>query len=157
MLGDARLAPLVADYVRGADGAADVLRDAFLERGLELLPPNDATEARLDGVLARLPTIDQLRIASASVRELVPGVRDRKLQRQLAEGLDAVVAIPAVALDLIRGAMFKASQSGVDRRVAFSAWMLLRGSPAIALRTARAIRPTELDAQIARVAAAFAA
>jgi hypothetical protein len=159
-MADVRLASLIAEDVRDVEGAYDVLRDACLERGLEPLPREGATADRLEGVFARLPAGDQVRIASASVRRLVADVGDRALQAQVDGALDAVDAEPGLPTpDELRNGLFRswASATGADRRVVWAAWMLLRGSPAIALRTARAIRVQELDAQIALVADAFPA
>ena len=153
----ARLAPLVADYIRDADGAHDVLRDALLERGVEPLPRAGEIVDRLDGVLARLSAIAQVRVASASVRRLVPEV-GTGLRVQITTALDAVEADPA-AVDGPRNDLFRTwtgARGAADRRVVWAAWMLLRGSPATALRTARAVRAAEIDAQIAFVADAFA-
>ena len=149
------LAPLIVEWMRGVDGTDDVLRDALLERSLDPMPPTAELVERLELVLARLRELDQARVAAAGVRRLVPSVSDRDLQTRIAEALAA--ADSGSPLDTHRNGLFKAwqSASGVDRRIAWAAWMVLRGSPAIALRTVRAIRGAEGDAQIGLVADAF--
>jgi hypothetical protein len=157
---DVRVAPLIAAYVRGSDGAYDVLRDAFLELGLEPPPsPDDPTGAdsggRLDALLERLPKAEQLRIATSSARRLAADVGDPALQRQIHKALDALETSSAVEL---RGKLFKGWQTavGADKRIVWAAWMALRGLPSSTLRTCRAIHAAELEAQIAVVAAAVA-
>lgn len=147
------LAPLIVEFIRDVDGTYDVLRDAMLERGLDLLPRGDELVERLELVLARLPERDQIRVASASVRRLE--VKNPALQALITEALDA--ADGSGVLDAERSKLFKAwhTASGMDRRVVWAAWMMLRGSPAIALRTTRAIHLGEVEAQVGSVADAF--
>jgi hypothetical protein len=153
----ARLESLIVEYVRGVEGSYDVLRDAFLERGLEPLPADETATARLDSVFARLPKIDQVRVASASVRRLAPEIRDARVHAQVVAALDAVDAGPAP--EGVRNGLFRTWQSAErndGKRVVWAAWMLLRDLPATSLHVTRALRAGELEVQIAAVAAALA-
>ncbi|MEO6775016.1 MAG: hypothetical protein ABI467_18770 [Kofleriaceae bacterium] len=157
---DPRLAPLIAEYIRGGEGAYEVLSDALLERSIEPLAAGDEPADRLDRVFVRLPVVDQVRIGSASLRRLVSEIVDHRVRALVSAALDVVDATPAgTAVDALRNRLFRAwqrQQTGPGARVVWAAWMLLRGLPAVSSSTSRAIRPGEIDMQIALVAAAFA-
>jgi hypothetical protein len=159
MLG-AKLQPLVVEYLRGIEGSHDVLRDAFLDRGLEPLPDKAMPGDRLEATLARLPRVEQRRIASASVRRLVATPNDVELLDHVVEALDHIDrSSEADAPEGVRNELFRVWQRAPKSdatRLVFSTWMLVRGLPATTLRNTRAMRSDELDLQIAAVAAAIA-
>jgi len=148
---------LIAEYLRGVEGSHDVLRDAFLERGHEPLPLEGELEQRFETAFARLAKIDQVRVASASVRRLAGAIDDRTTHRQVVEALDAAEA--EAAPELVRTMLFRswqASPAGDGKRVVWAAWMLLRDQCETTLRTTRAVRAGEAELQIEAVAAALA-
>ncbi len=158
---DPRLEPLMAGYVRGTLGAAEVLHDALLERSLEPLPLEEDPTARLERTLALLAPAAQTRIGCASVRRVLGHfTREGPTHPAPERALAALEAGDARQLESCRKGVFdawlqytKSGRSAAATRVVWSVWMLLRDQPVIALRSARAIDPdAELEAQIDLVA-----
>src|SRR4051812_27027766 len=67
---DPRLGPLLAGYVRGSAGAAEVLHDAFLERGLEPLPIESDPSLRIERAWPLLSAAVRAKVGCASVRRV---------------------------------------------------------------------------------------
>jgi hypothetical protein len=150
------LASLYAEYVRGDDGVVEVLGDALLERGEPPLPDNADAIARIEWVLARLPTATQLRIGCASVRRVMADHA-----RPFPDVEPALAALERGEIrDDSRHAVFAAWRACGDvrvdaARVMWAIWMLLREMPGIALHTVRMIDGGELAAQVELIATAL--
>lgn len=160
---DPKLAPLLAGYVRNDEGTAEVLHDAFLERGLEPLPITDDRCVRLERALALLSVTTQTQIGCASAQRVLGRVtQEFPNERAPAMALAALARPAAAPPDEIRHAVFNAwrmceqrSSTPEAARAVWAVWMLLRAMPLVALRTVRAIDAAELDVQIELVARAI--
>ncbi len=152
---DPRLEPLLAAVVRGKAGAAEVLHDAFVERGLIPLAAGVEPAFRLEAALALLSVPRQVSLGCAAARHALT---------RFAVGTSASAAIASLEKNesippLVRQEIFSSWRSFEKRaddtgaaRVTWAIWMLVREQPLNGLRTLRALDETELQAQIDLVA-----
>src|SRR5262245_17173422 len=85
------LGPLFARYIRGDEGAVEVLGDALLEHGREPLPPLTETEARFDRVIAILSRRARTKIGCGGVPRVIGHFeKERPDERILFEALDVL-------------------------------------------------------------------
>jgi len=163
---DPKLEPLLAQYIRGAEGSQEVLHDALLERSLDPLPTSDDAVTRLERGLSRLAMDRQIAIVLGVVRRFVPRF-DEAMPDRAGELTEALALLAGgtrddSAREEMRQRAFTAwndcgrrKTSADATRTAWAVWMLLRDMPLLALKAVRAVDPKELDAQVDIVARAL--
>lgn len=151
----AELEPLVADYLSGREGAAQVLSDALLERGLPPLKADEGPVAQLEAALELLSFPRQLGLSRAAARLALSRLPARSMAREASEVLEANEITPELRSVAFRIWRLLDRESNEAARVVWAIWMLARGQPLLALRTLRALSTTELATQLELVASAL--
>lgn len=144
-------------------GAVGVLNDYLEERGLEPVDMSDASDERLAELLCRFwSERERLEFAAECVEhvvrapglkfpaEVVPGEVLGEARRRWAE--EPRRPVPMQTLYALSGTW--GEEAPVDPRskqALMALWALLRDSPAVALRNARAVEPGERTWQIERL------
>ena len=156
------LAPLLAIYLREELGAEAVLNDYLEETGQAPLPAEPGTDKRLETMLLRFLTPQELLTweaeslehwlesdappqGAAAVRTAIQASKESAAGRAASSALeDAANQAFAQWSDMDD----EMTQPGSENRMAWAAWALTSRLPLVATRTAREVRPQELAWQI---------
>jgi hypothetical protein len=150
---------LVAAYLRGDKGAADVLGDWLEEQGRERIPAVDTVSGRMDEVLLRWFRPEQR--AALEVAFLEHALQTQPVAPELQQTLSALVrairASDAEALQAAAQGAFVAWQpeqeSAQTNRLAWAGWALGNEHALVCARTLRVLHPELLQHQVERVLA----
>jgi hypothetical protein len=156
---------LVAAYLRGEEGTAEVLGDWLEEQGQERIPVGGTVSGRLDEVLMRWFRPEQR--AALEVEFLEHALAHEPVPPELAQRLAALIqavrgadpeARAAAAREAFEAWMPEDGQEEEEappeaNRLAWAAWAVGSELPLVCAQTLRAVSPAQLRHQVERVLA----